>query len=424
MTRQTLIMAIATLLTITNAIPMTYKINKRRENSECLYERVEEKEYLTLAVTILTGGTLSGTARIGGPFSPINNADTASLYGEGQKFYDDGMYGRLKGKSLWAEYAVSYEDIYDKDDDYEDDDEVLHDDDIDFDDDDMDDASFEDYYYDFDDDDSEYQFEEDDQMTEEEIVEVRAKKAAHDKMDPIQKEAHKNKRKLENEAKAKVMYAKRKEHKAKREEKKQTLLSNRDKERREMTGKEKEHQKMKSGEAFEITHLIKAGGWYMLCLEATYGLITAELELRKSSDVGQPNHKTGHLQTYERHEMVLKERKLLDQGRDEGEKRRAAEAAAAKAVGDSNLPVPGAIEAEDLAHSLSQMTRLNRLLNSIKEKQTAERNRLSIHATLNEHSHSRMVLSSLFETVFYICVSGFQVYTIRKWFKGNAILGY
>jgi len=33
-------------------------------------------------------------------------------------------------------------------------------------------------------------------------------------------------------------------------------------------------------------------------------------------------------------------------------------------------------------------------------------------------------MTSLFETVFYIVVSGFQVYTIRKWFSGNSILGY
>jgi len=407
---------------------MTYKINKRRENAECLYEKVQDKEYVTLAVTILSGGTLSGTARLAGPISPLDNMDTASLYMEGQKFYDDGMAGRKTnnqgGKSLWVEYPVSYEDIYDNDDDYEDDDMVLHDDDIDFDDDDMDDASFEDYYYDFDDDDSEFMHSEDDQMTEEEITEMRARKAAYEKMDSTQRDADKAKRKLENEAKAKVMFDKRKEHKAKREEKRQTLLNDRTKERREMTGKEKEEEKMKAGEAFEITHLIKAGGWYMLCLEATHSSITAELELRKSSDVGQPNHKTGHLQTYERHEMVLKERKLFEEGKSESEKRRAAAQAAAQAVGDSNLPIPGAIEAKDLANSQGQMTRLNRLLNQIKEKQTAERNRLSIHASLNEHSHSRMVLSSLFETVFYIGVSGFQVYTIRKWFKGNAILGY
>jgi len=340
-------------------------------------------------------------------------------------FFDEGFAGKKSndkgGRSLFVEYPISYEDMY-RDDDYDDDDDVLNDDDIDFDD-DMDDASFEEYYYDFDDDDGEFMFDEDDQMSDKEIKEIRAKKTQYDKMTPEMREEEKKERKEKNVAQAKIMFDERKAHKAKRDEKREELLHGKN-QRREMTGTEIDEKKMKAGEAFERTHIISTAGWYMLCVEATQSSITAELELRKSSDVGPPNRKTGHLQTYERHEMVQKERKLFEQGRTEAEIRKAAEVAAAQAVGDSNLPIPGAIEAEDLANSKSQMARLNRLLNSIKDKQTAERNRLSIHAALNEHSHSRMVLSSLFETVFYICVSGFQVYTIRKWFKGNAILGY
>lgn len=70
------------------------------------------------------------------------------------------------------------------------------------------------------------------------------------------------------------------------------------------------------------------------------------------------------------------------------------------------------------------ISKMNRLLNEIREKQVNERHRLSIHKAVNEHSHSRMVVGSLLETVFYIAVSGFQVYTIRKWFSGNSLLGY
>lgn len=91
--------------------------------------------------------------------------------------------------------------------------------------------------------------------------------------------------------------------------------------------------------------------------------------------------------------------------------------AAAKAEGSS-------VSEEDLKTTKEQVTKMNRLLNDIREKQVNERHRLGIHKAVNEHSHSRMVVGSLFETVLYIAVSGFQVYTIRKWFSGNPILAY
>lgn len=82
------------------------------------------------------------------------------------------------------------------------------------------------------------------------------------------------------------------------------------------------------------------------------------------------------------------------------------------------------IKVEDLHSTKQHVTKLTKLLYEIKETQRNERHRLSAHKAVNEHSHSRMVLNSLFETIFYIIVSGFQVYTIRKWFSGAPILGY
>jgi hypothetical protein len=84
----------------------------------------------------------------------------------------------------------------------------------------------------------------------------------------------------------------------------------------------------------------------------------------------------------------------------------------------------GGVKTEDLQSTRDLVTKMNRVLNETREKQVNERHRLGIHKAVNEHSHSRMVLGSLFETVLYIAVSGFQVYTIRKWFSGNPILAY
>lgn len=135
------------------------------------------------------------------------------------------------------------------------------------------------------------------------------------------------------------------------------------------------------------------------------GQVAVEFEMRKSSELGKPSGKSGHIQSYERHDMIQNEKKLMLKLSN-----------TAKAGGN--------VKEEDLKTTKEQISKMNRLLNEIREKQMDERRRLGVHKAVNEHSHSRMVVSSLFETVFYIVVSGFQVYTIRKWFSGNPILAY
>jgi len=335
-------------------------------------------------------------------------------------------YHEYNSEHLYEVFPLNFEDMYagHDDDDYEDDDELLNDDDIDFDDDDMDDATFQDYYYDMDDDDDiEYMFMEDDMMSPEEIKEIRERKAAHEKMTPEERDTAKAERKEKNLVDAKRQFEKRKAKKAKRDGKKEEMKHGKRK-RRERNAMENEMEVMQSGGATEHTFKAKKGGWYMVCIEADSNAISAEIEMRGSGDVGPVNRKTGHLQTYERHDMLLREKKLFGNERMESEKRMFDELEKAKAAGDSNLPIPDAIKEHDLQNSRHQMQTINRLLNDIKEKQQNERHRILHHTTLNQHSHGRMVLSSLFETVFYIAVSGFQVYTIRKWFRGNPILGY
>jgi len=396
------------ILTLTTAIPMSHTIKHRQ--FECLSDKLARNEYVTMSVTILSGDVLKGKATIAGPFAPSTASTASELFALSQKQYRDGG-SRSRSNDLYKTYDVSYEEIFDIDD--EDDDMLFHDDDAVWDD-DMDDVDFKEYYYEIDDDfdDDEFEWEIDDTMTDAEIEELQKAKMANDAMTDQQKQEKREKRREEKKKNLEQVLDERKAIKAKREEKKRQILK--EKKQREMTREEREISSMKSGEAYERTHRVSTEGWYMVCLEATYSEIVAEFEMRKSSDVGNPHHKTGHLMTYEHHEMVQKEKKLFMDSRREEEKVNPKE-------GEAKVD---SIEEKDLDNSKAQIQRLNRLLSEIKGKQQNERHRLSIHSALNEHSHSRMVLCSLFETVFYILVSGFQVYTIRKWFKGNPILGY
>jgi hypothetical protein len=81
------------------------------------------------------------------------------------------------------------------------------------------------------------------------------------------------------------------------------------------------------------------------------------------------------------------------------------------------------IKEEDFEETREHMKELRRLLNEIQSMQQKERRRLTVHAETNEHSHSRMVLSSLIETLLFMAISGYQIYTIQKWFSGAPALG-
>lgn len=360
-------------------------------------------EVVTTSVFVAGGEELVVRTTLQGPLAPYEVSSSAEVLAAAMRL--DKLGKDKKNLQLNRVEELDFENLYhddvymdDYDDDFdEDDDDASSKYELD---DDVDDIIFRDYYYM--DDDDEYKFIEDDAMDDIEVQELRKLKAEHEAMDPSQKEEEARKRKAARDADMKRL-------KDKREEAKQRRLAEiKDQKRRARENKKMQrmqHAHLVEGDPVEKTFMIEEEGWYRFCAEASKVEIDVEFEMRTSSELGQPNKKTGHIQTYERHDMMQNEKKLVDK----------LEKAAKEGA--------GSIKEADLKTTKNSISKMNRLLNEIREKQTNERRRLTIHKAVNEHSHSRMVVGSLFETVFYIVVSGFQVYTIRKWFSGNAILG-
>lgn len=123
--------------------------------------------------------------------------------------------------------------------------------------------------------------------------------------------------------------------------------------------------------------------------------------MRREKELGGVDEKTGHVWTYEQKALAA-EAKMLDE--------------------DTASEEEG-IQDEDFDKTRDQLRKLRRLLADIQSKQLSERRRLAVHAATNEHSHSRMVLSSLLETILFMAVTWFQIHTIRKWFSGAPVLG-
>ena len=123
------------------------------------------------------------------------------------------------------------------------------------------------------------------------------------------------------------------------------------------------------------------------------------MEMRKESDLGGLDE-LGHVITYESKYTLEEDLELeKDTASQEG------------------------IKDEDFQQTRDKVKELRRLLNEIQSMQQKERRRLTVHAETNEHSHSRMVLSSLMETLLFMGITGYQIYTIRRWFSGAPVLG-
>jgi hypothetical protein len=185
----------------------------------------------------------------------------------------------------------------------------------------------------------------------------------------------------------------RRERRAK--ERKKALEARQHKEKSKIKQKKKIRDE---GEPFQKTMKANVKGWYRMCVEAN-SQVVVEMDFRKESEMGGLNEK-GHVRTYEQ--------KLMEEEEE---------------VMEEDTAVEEGIKDADFEMARAKLKTLRRLLADIQNRQQLERHRLVLHSATNEHSHSRMVLSSLLETLMFVVVSGFQVYTIRRWFKGAPVLG-
>ena len=155
----------------------------------------------------------------------------------------------------------------------------------------------------------------------------------------------------------------------------------------------------KEGEPFQKTVKAAAAGWYRYCIKGTWYQVTAEIDLRKESEMGGIAE-SGHVRT-------IQEKAVEDE----------------EDYMEGDTAASEGIKEEDFLSTREKLKTLRHLLADIQSKQSQERHRLIVHAATNEHSHSHMVLGSLLETILFMAVTGYQVYTIRKWFKGAPVLG-
>ena len=319
------------ILPLASSLPQTITVNHNAK--ECLYDKIEAGDRVTLSLFILSGAELKGGLLLEGPIAPENVTSGVELQAMVAKH--DHHAGAVLERFEKIEEDVNFEHLLPEP---------------------SDDMGTPD-----DDDDNLWKQMDDDNMSEDEM-----------------------KRRME-ERKKRAQIARKRALEARRKRAERMRVNN----------------ILKDGEPVQRTLIATSSGWYRACVKGNWYQITAELEMRKESDLGGVDPETGHVFTYAKQEE-LSENKFLEE--------------------DSASLEEGAIKDEDFLMVKGQLQRLRHLLSQIQQKQATERHRLTVHAATNEHSHSRMVLSNLFETILFMIVTGFQVYTIRKWFSGQSTL--
>lgn len=154
--------------------------------------------------------------------------------------------------------------------------------------------------------------------------------------------------------------------------------------------------KRNPGDPWKKTFRAKQDGWYNLCIdnERNSNAITATMDMRKSSELGLPD-------VFSKEVMSHETRVLLDTG----------------PIGNKGeIPEEQQSQIDDTQDLTQKFKQLGDILRKVRQKQSAFMYRLDVHKVTNEHTHSKMVVRSLIETLVFMAVTAYQVFQVRRWF--------
>jgi len=170
---------------------------------------------------------------------------------------------------------------------------------------------------------------------------------------------------------------------------------------------------------YEWTKPIKAGGWYRMCVQAD-NYIAVEMDIRSSADLGGINRKTWHVYTHDEREDLDEEARILELE----ESGLLADEAEAKSIAEElDKALKNQVEGYDLESTRKLMSEVIGLVAQVTQKQQEVHKRIKVHKDGAERNHRRILRSGLIETVLYLVITLFQVYTVHKWLLGSNMLG-
>ena len=175
-----------------------------------------------------------------------------------------------------------------------------------------------------------------------------------------------------------------------------------------------------SFEPYEWTKAIKTGGWYRMCVQAEDNTIYVEVDIRSSAEdkLGGVDLETGHVYTHEKREELDEEQRILGSTVD-------AQQAEQDRLAEEQLrqEIEAAVKDYDLESTKKLMSEMNSLVMQLQQRQGAMMKRAKGHEAQARRNNRRIARSGMIETVLYLLITGFQVYTIHSWLLRNSLLG-
>lgn len=155
--------------------------------------------------------------------------------------------------------------------------------------------------------------------------------------------------------------------------------------------------RMLEGQSFEKTVRVRAAGWYRACVRPVYGQIHVELDLRRSSAHGPPDPRYGGHVPYRGATTTATD--VLD------------------GDGATRDDATSAAEDEDLDALKASLVAARERLEETRRRTEQERRQTQTHAAHSDHSRSRLLHRSLWETVVFVGALTWQLYVVRRWIQ-------
>jgi len=187
-------------------------------------------------------------------------------------------------------------------------------------------------------------------------------------------------------------------------------------------------------EPFEITHVIPTSGYYRLCAQAELHALIVEMDARSSTRMGGIDKETGHVYTYAQRELRNEEAAIgITNNRNGGSSNNNSKKQQQQQQLDSNTYqseleeltkiLVNQIEDADLRRTREQIKDLNAKTSDIMSEIQHRMTRIRSQEQSARRNSTNLAWSSKVETLLFALISGFQVYTMRKWLLSNTLLG-
>lgn len=171
---------------------------------------------------------------------------------------------------------------------------------------------------------------------------------------------------------------------------------------------------------YEWTKRIKSPGWYRMCIQSDDNILV-EMDIRNSANFGGVNKETGHVWTFddweewEEQQRILKLDKLKQKAKKDEEARALLE--------NLNTALKDQIKDYDLENTQQLMMEINNLVSRMQQSQSAVHQRIKSHEGVARRNYQKIKKSGIVETLLYLLITGYQVYTVHNWLLSTNSLG-